>query len=148
MTLREAIDLPPVWFAIFAALAWGLGWLLPLHVAGAHVVGLVLVGVGVALMGLAAVQMTMMRTTVIPRRDPSAMVTGGVFRISRNPIYLADAIVLTGLILYWDALLGLPLVAGFIQFITRRYILGEEARLRARFGAQFDQFASRTRRWL
>ena len=43
---------------------------------------------------------------------------------------------------------GLPLIPVFVMLVTRRFILGEEARLRARFGTQFDQFAARTRRWL
>jgi hypothetical protein len=58
-----------------------------------------------------AAQMTLARTTVIPRRNPSALVTGGLFAWSRNPIYLADAIILTGAILWLDAVLALPLVA-------------------------------------
>lgn len=148
LTLREAIDLPPVWLAGFAAAAWAIGRWMPTPVAGAPAVGVVLILAGLALMAAAAVQMLARRTTVIPRRDPDAMVTGGVFRISRNPIYLADATVLTGLILWWSALMALPLIPAFVMLITRRFILGEEARLRARFGSQFDQFAARTRRWL
>ena len=148
LTAREAIDLPPVWLAGFAAAAWAIGQWLPTPIAGARAVGVVLILAGGALMAAAAVQMWAMRTTVIPRRDPEAMVTGGVFRLSRNPIYLADALVLCGLILWWSALMALPLIPVFVMLITRRFILGEEARLRARFGTQFDQFAARTRRWL
>jgi len=148
LTLREAVDLPPVWLAGFAVAAWAIGRWLPTPVAGAPAVGVVLILAGIALMGAAALQMWAIRTTVIPRRDPSAMATGGVFRLSRNPIYLADGVVLLGLILWWSALMALPLIPVFVMVITRRFILGEEARLRDRFGAQFDQFAARTRRWL
>ena len=90
----------------------------------------------------------MARTTVIPRRNPAALVTGGVFRLTRNPIYLGDAALLTGAILWWDAPAALPLVPAFVWLITRRFIRDEEARLRAAFGADFDRWAARVRRWL
>jgi len=100
------------------------------------------------LMLLAVAQMALARTTFIPRRDPAALVVGGVFRVSRNPIYLGDALILTGAILYWGAWLALPLVPLFGVWITRRYILDEEARLRRGFGAGFDDWAARVPRWI
>jgi protein-S-isoprenylcysteine O-methyltransferase Ste14 len=98
---------------------------------------------------LAAVaQMALRRTTVIPRRDPSALVTGGVYAISRNPIYLADALILAGVVLWADVPLAAPLVPAFMALIQRRFIRGEEARIAAAFGADFAAYAVRTPRWL
>jgi protein-S-isoprenylcysteine O-methyltransferase Ste14 len=98
---------------------------------------------------LAAVaQMTLARTTVIPRRDPSSLVTSGLFSLSRNPIYLADAILLAGAILWLDAILALPLVVSFVWLIQSRFIRDEEARLTLAFGPEFDLWAGRTRRWI
>jgi len=148
-SFAKLFDWPPVWLLGFLALAWALGRLWPMpEVPALALAGRALVGLGVLLMVVAAAQMFGMRTTVIPRQDPSALVTGGVFRISRNPIYLADAIVLAGLVLHWAAWPALVLVPAFAAVITRRFILGEEARLRAAFGAEFEAFAARTRRWL
>jgi protein-S-isoprenylcysteine O-methyltransferase Ste14 len=45
-------------------------------------------------------------------------------------------------------LLALPLLPAFVWIITRRFILPEEARLRAAFGAEFDRWAARTPRWI
>lgn len=145
--LRE-IDLPPVWLALFALLVWGLGQVVPLAFAYDREIGGALVAIGVALMGVAAAQMVLHHTTFIPRRDPSDLVTSGVFALSRNPIYLGDALVLAGLSLYWHAPLGLLLVPLFMGFITRRYILGEEARIAAHFGESYAAYRARTRRWL
>ena len=100
------------------------------------------------LMVSAVAQLLISRTTVIPGRDATKMVTTGFFRISRNPIYLADAVLLTGLFLYWGALVALPLVAVFMQVLTRRFIVPEEARLRQKFGADFNAYKNRTRRWI
>ena len=98
-------------------------------------------------MARSVAQMLLARTTFIPRRDPTALVTRGVFALSRNPIYLADAMVLTGASLYWGALLALPLVPLFMVLITQRYIKDEEARLQAGFGPQFQAWAARVPRW-
>lgn len=142
------IDLPPLWLALALLCAWAVGAAVPVAVPGGAVAGVGLAGLGAALMAAAVVQMTLARTTVIPRRNPSALVTGGVFAFSRNPIYLGDALILGGAILGWDAILALPLLPAFVVLIDRRFIRDEEARLRAGFGAEFDLWAARTGRWV
>lgn len=146
--MAKEIDFPPVWLAGFAAAGGILGRLFPLQLVWNPAAGAVLIILGLALMGLAVVQMAAARTTIIPRRDPAALVTGGIFRLTRNPIYLGDALVLAGLLLYWDSLVALPLVAVFMVVIDRRFIRAEEARLRKGFGSAFADYAARTRRWL
>lgn len=146
--MAKEIDFPPVWLAGFAVAGGILGRLLPLHLAWNPVAGALLIILGLGLMGLAVVQMLAARTTVIPRREPAVLVTGGIFRLTRNPIYLGDALVLAGLLLYWDALVALPLVAVFMAVIARRFIHREEMLLAERFGEDFAAYAARTRRWL
>lgn len=87
-------------------------------------------------------------TTVIPRQDPSSLITGGVYRWSRNPIYLADVLILLGFVLIWGRALGFVLVPVLAVLLDRRFILGEEARLRAAFGEKFDAYAQQARRWI
>jgi protein-S-isoprenylcysteine O-methyltransferase Ste14 len=145
--LRE-IDIPPSWLALHVAAAWLLSWLSPAVFGEAgEWLGKAMVLAGALLMAGSAGQMILHRTTVIPRRDPSALVTTGLFGWSRNPIYLADAIILTGAILWLDAILALPLLGVFVWLIQTRFILDEEARLTAAFGPEFDLWAARTRRW-
>lgn len=148
VTLRD-IDIPPTWLALHLAAVWLLSWVSPgfLGTFG-RVAGAALVAVGLGLMALAIRQMARHRTTVIPRRDPSALVTSGVFSLSRNPVYLGDALILAGAVLWWDAVLALPLVASFVWLIQTRFIRDEEARLTLAFGPEFDLWAARTRRWL
>jgi protein-S-isoprenylcysteine O-methyltransferase Ste14 len=147
MTPRD-IDIPPTWLVLHIAAAWALAHLSP-AVFGAfgRLAGQGLVVLGLSLMAVAAGQMILARTTVIPRRTPRALVTTGLFSLSRNPIYLADAIILTGAILWLDALLALPLLFSFVWLIETRFIRDEETRLSLAFGAAFDLWASRTRRW-
>lgn len=146
--MAKEIDFPPVWLAGFAAVGGAIGRILPLATPVNDMVGALLVVLGLALMIVAVVQMFIARTSVIPRRDPDAFVHGGIFRFSRNPIYLADAIVLAGLLIAWDAIIALPLVAVFVVVIQRRFILDEEARLSRRFGEEYLDYTARVRRWL
>ena len=149
--MRQAlavIDLPPVWLAAHIAAAWVLSLISPAVFGGfGDLVGVWLVGLGLLITLLAAAQMALARTTIIPRRYPSALVTSGLFAWSRNPIYLSDLIILLGAILWLDAILALPLLAGFVWLIQTRFIRDEEARLTAAFGPEFDLWAARTRRW-
>ena len=148
--LRE-IDIPPLWLALSIALAWGLDRLAPGLATGwawLAPAGYALVALGVLAMALALVEFLRNRTTFIPRRVPTAFLQHGIYRFSRNPIYLGDALVLAGLILAWDVLPALLLVPAFMWLITRRYIEGEEAGLEAKFGADFTAWKQKVRRWL
>lgn len=143
------IDLPPVWLALHMIAAWTLVPVSPaVFGAAGDRIGQALVVLGVAITLVAVLQMTHHQTTVIPRRAPSALVTTGLFAWSRNPIYLADALILTGAILWMDAGLALPLVAVFVWLIQTRFIRDEESRLTMAFGPEFDLWAARTRRWI
>ncbi|MGR3271301.1 isoprenylcysteine carboxylmethyltransferase family protein [Thalassococcus profundi] len=146
------IDIPPVWLAAFAALAWAQATFLPMGLgfggAWADFAGGILVGGGLVVIVLAAIEMRRHRTTIIPHMDADRLVTTGVFARSRNPIYLADSMILFGLILRWDAVLALPLLPVFVWVIERRFVLPEEARLKAKFLAVFERYAQQTNRWL
>lgn len=142
------IDLPPVWLVMHVIAAATLMRVSPavFGVAGDWL-GQGMILVGLAVMLGAVLQMTVAKTTVIPRREPSSLVTSGLFAWSRNPIYLADALILTGAILWLDAVLALPLVGIFVWLIQTRFIRDEEARLTEAFGPEFDLWSARTHRW-
>ena len=142
------IDIPPMWLLGCAVLAWVSRWIWSAGSPVLRVAGTALVVVGLLMMLVAVVQMVRLRTTPIPHQEASALVTEGIFGISRNPIYLGDLLVLAGLALRWDAPLGLLLVPVLMVILTQRFILGEEDRLRRAFGPAFEAYARATRRWL
>jgi protein-S-isoprenylcysteine O-methyltransferase Ste14 len=150
MSLREMIDLPPLWLALMAGLAWLQSRVLPVGGFGAWggPLGWAFILAGGALMLAAFVEFRRHRTTVVPHQEARVLITTGVYRLSRNPIYLADALILSGLSLWWNALAGILLVPLFMAVISARFIRPEEARLRVRFGPAFEAWATRTRRWL
>lgn len=145
------IDIPPVWLLACLGIAWWQKESWPIGGFGpvwADLLGGLLVGGGLVLMALAVYEMRRHRTTVIPHLEADRLVTSGIFKRSRNPIYLGDSMILAGLILYWDAVLALPLIPIFVWVIERRFILPEEERLRRKFVAEFHRYAQQTRRWL
>ena len=97
---------------------------------------------------MAVWEMHQARTTPIPHMQPSNLVDGGVFAVSRNPIYLGDALVLGGVVLRADAPLLVGLVPVFVWIILVRFIRAEEARLLAAFGDRFVAYTAKTRRWI
>jgi len=89
-------------------------------------------------------------TTVNPLQPAkaTALATGGVYRLTRNPMYLGLLLVLTG----WALALGsIPAWAGpvvFVAWITLLQILPEERVLATLFGADYAAYCARVRRWL
>lgn len=147
--MRLTLDYPPVWLVVAIIGVWALAQMVPGGFGGlGRWPGTALILLGLALMILAGVEMMRARTTVVPHNMPSALVTTGVFRYSRNPIYLGDVLVLLGFVLRWDVAVGLVMVPVFMGVITKRFIRDEEARLRTTFGAAYDDWAAGTRRWI
>lgn len=151
-SLIKWIDVPPVWLGGFLAIAWGatkVGFVTDGRMPVQAVVGWALVVIGFMLMGLAIFEMSRKRTTVIPHMQPTALVNTGIFAVSRNPIYLGDALILAGFTLIWNtSIIFLLLVPAFMFVITRRFVLPEENRLNQAFGADFATYSRTTRRWI
>jgi protein-S-isoprenylcysteine O-methyltransferase Ste14 len=140
---------PPTWLALFLAAVWVQAWAFPLiapRPATVHFGAVFIIG-GLAVILWAALQFRAKATTILPREVPRAMIDTGLYAYSRNPIYVADAVILAGCALRAD-LAGLVLVPLFMWIITQRFIIGEEAGLRAQFGAAFETYAAQVRRWL
>lgn len=146
------VDLPPVWLGVTLGLAWAQArhWPMGLGFGGvwSDLLGGLLVGAGLLLMALAVHEMRRQRTTVIPHKEADHLVTTGIFSRTRNPIYLGDVLFLAGMVLYWDAVLALPLVPILLWVLERRFVIPEENRLRRKFRADFARYAQKTRRWV
>ncbi len=89
-------------------------------------------------------------TTIDPMHPERAatLVTHGIYRYSRNPMYLSLLLLLVAYAVAQGALLALAGPALFLAYVTRFQIVPEERALAAKFGAQFDAYRARVRRWL
>jgi protein-S-isoprenylcysteine O-methyltransferase Ste14 len=110
--------------------------------------GWVLVAAGVALVGWSALAFRKARTTIVPHEPPSALVETGPYRFSRNPIYLADLMILAGAALILGEPAALVLLVAFHQILLRQFILPEEAVLERDLGQPYLDFKARVRRWI
>ena len=143
--------IPPVVYVVPFVLTWSLQQPRPWSIGGGEALsaaGLALVVGGIAVMLWSLVTMLRANTTVIPWEQVSTIVSTGPFRLSRNPIYLADAITYVGgslLIHSWWPLLLLP---GIVVMMARMVIDREEEYLTERFGEVYRQYQLRVRRWI
>lgn len=148
------IRIPPVLQVVLCGtLGWGLAMLFPSpHMGGAWRLFLAafLGGTGVAFLALAVGAFVRAKTTVNPL-DPGRaekLVTSGLFRFSRNPMYLGMLLVLTAGVLWLGACSAMLAPVLFIWVMTEIQIKPEERSLQQKFGDQFSAYRVRTRRWL
>jgi protein-S-isoprenylcysteine O-methyltransferase Ste14 len=150
------LKLPPLLLAAAVAAAmWALARWLPAVSLGLPValrIGLaamlVAAGVGAALAGELAFRRA--RTTVDPMHPENSrcVVDGGIYRVSRNPMYLGFLLALAGWGLWLGQLTPLLLLPGFVLYLNRFQILPEERALQARFGEAYATYCARARRWI
>lgn len=141
---------PLVLVAVFAVL---MAWLAPdertpavaQRVFGACVA---LAGIGLAVAGV--IQFRRARTTVDPRtpEKASTLVAAGVFRYSRNPMYVGMVLLLAGWAIWLDSMLGGVFCALFFVWMDRVQIPREEHHIGALFGDDYRHYCARVRRWL
>ena len=105
---------------------------------------------GVGLMAAAVASFVAANTTINPLKPSRAsrLVTSGVFRLSRNPIYVGDLLVLVAIAVWLGQAANIALLAGFVWYIDRFQIRPEERALSTLFGAEYAAYCARVRRWL
>lgn len=145
--------LPPVLFLLFAigipAVCWSLdsnhNVLYPFNI----VVGLPLlvVGLGIASWGKRLFQKV--GTNVMTFDDPDILVTSGLYKITRNPMYLGFVIALFGIaMLSQGAIVSFAMVFLFLLITDRWYIRYEEQAMLRTFGKQYEEYCCNARRWI
>ena len=142
---------PPLIYLLFLGVAWVLHGLLPLAVPRnlwIHYFGWGLIDAGLLLMLWAGLLMLGRRTTVNPYGRPRRLLEEGPFRFSRNPIYLADTLVYSGVALLWGSLWPWLLLPAVICVMQRAVIRHEESLLAQLFGEDYRSYCARVRRWL
>lgn len=150
LTPRQMIDVPPVW--LLAAIT--IMWLQARWIGGIETgvlglwIGRGFICAGLGLMVAALWEFRRAKTTPIPHHVPDAMITTGVFGLTRNPIYLGDVLILCGLGISFGALSVVVVLPGFIRLIDARFISAEEMRLARTFPDSFPAYKTSVRRWI
>lgn len=144
---------PPVVAAIIGAAMWAIdrnlnhgkfesALLTP--IAGSLLVA------GLVLMAAAVVSFVAAKTTINPLKPSHAsnLITTGVFKLSRNPIYLADLVILAALAVWLGNVVNVAFLPLFVWYINRFQIVPEERALTGLFGESYVAYCARVRRWL
>ncbi|MEM6640497.1 MAG: isoprenylcysteine carboxylmethyltransferase family protein [Pseudomonadota bacterium] len=144
---------PPVIGVMTAVLMWCLARAMTIFEFQFAVQSLIAgaaASVGLCIDAIAVFAFFRARTTINPMRPERAseLVTSGVFRLSRNPMYLGMLLVLTGWALWLGQALNAVLLVLFVWVITEFQIKPEERALTARFGDAFTRYCQRVRRWI
>ncbi|MDR7267862.1 protein-S-isoprenylcysteine O-methyltransferase Ste14 [Pelomonas saccharophila] len=152
----DALELkvpPPVVALVIALAMWSIYRFMPgvdVGLLPRAAAALLLAAIGGAFSAAGITVFRRAKTTMNPMKPEatSALVTNGVYRFTRNPMYVGLLFVL----LAWAAALGAPLgllgPIAFIAYITRFQIVPEERALRAAFGDAYVSYLTQVRRWL
>jgi protein-S-isoprenylcysteine O-methyltransferase Ste14 len=133
---------------IWAGRALGLpGFPLDPGVRGAIAWAVIVLGIFVGPVGGAGL-FHLKRTAIIPVKPASRLVTSGIYRRTRNPMYLGMALLYAGIAILFDSLLALLLLIAVIAIIRSYVISREEAYLERTFGDEYLAYKARVRRWI
>lgn len=151
---RLELKIPPVvQVLVVAGLMWALAATAPsldFTFPWSSLVALVIAATGFAFALLGVLEFRSAGTTVDPRvpDQSSSLVVRGVFRISRNPMYVGFLLVLIAWGIFLRNLAGLALLPAFVVYMNRFQILPEERNMRAKFGEAYHQYEAKVRRWI
>lgn len=155
MTLRFLeLRVPPVavviafTFALWAAARWlpGATVAIPGHRYIAF--ALFAAGLGIAAAGVLAFRRHGTTLNPMTPAEAATVVDSGVFRYTRNPMYLGLTLFLCGWAAWLSNLAALALVGLFMVYMTTFQIRPEERALKRVFGRSYEDYAARVRRWL
>jgi protein-S-isoprenylcysteine O-methyltransferase Ste14 len=148
------LKVPPlfVWL-VFGAAMLGVAHAAPslsFRFAGSSIIAWVLIALGVAVAVAGVIAFRDKRTTVNPLTPDasSSVVTDGLYRYSRNPMYLGFLLALTGWAVHLQNAGAALLLPAFVAYMTQYQIKPEERALLAKFGAEFARYMCRVRRWI
>lgn len=144
---------PPAAAAVLTAAMIAASWLWPwagFSVPYGSVLASLLAVAGLSIAVAGTIAFRQARTTVNPLKPETAssLVTNGIYAFTRNPMYLGLALLLTGLAVYLANVWSFAGPAILILYLTRLQIIPEERVMAQLFGAEFDAYASRVRRWI
>jgi len=149
--MKEKKIFPPTYGLLALITMIGLHFLLPLtQVIGIpwNVSGTILIGVGLMMNVIASNAFTKHKTTIKPDEEPTALVTDGLFRVSRNPMYLGAVLLLTGVAITLGSLSSFIVVPLFFFLINEIFIKSEEKMLAEKLDEAYLAYKKRVRRWL
>ncbi|MCB9099139.1 MAG: isoprenylcysteine carboxylmethyltransferase family protein [Anaerolineales bacterium] len=113
-----------------------------------QLLGIIPLGVGVMINVIAANTFQTRNTTIKPFEESTALVTGGLYQVSRNPMYLGIVLILAGVAILLGSLTPFAVIPVVIVLLDRNFIRFEEQKLAQTFGPRWVEYRRRVRRWV
>jgi len=142
---------PPIYFFVSLMVMIALHYLAPIHQllsTPLRYVGVPLVVGGICVAALAAGMFSRAGTPVVPFEKSTVVVTSGLFRFSRNPMYLGMVMALVGMALLLGSAASFVPIPIFVWLIQYQFISREEEFLEELFGKEYLVYKGKVRRWL
>jgi len=144
---------PPAVALVIAVLMWLLSLIAPalaFAIPARVLVAIILAATGVATAIAGVATFARAKTTVNPTTPErsSSLVSWGIYRVTRNPMYLGLLLELTAWAIFLSNPLPFLLLPGYMLYINRFQIAPEERALTSLFGREFADYQSRVRRWI
>lgn len=112
------------------------------------IIGLVVILIGAIVSFSGARLFVRHGTAIIPHKPASRLVTTGIYRWTRNPMYLGIAVLYCGLAILFESFLALLLLPIVLMIFQAQVIAREEAYLDRTFGEEYRAYKARVRRWI
>lgn len=144
---------PPILMAFFGAIAWLTAKYLSAYnfsIKGAFWISLSLASIGFIFAAFGIIEFFKAKTTVNPHNpeNTSILVQSGIYKVTRNPMYVGLFLLLVAWQFYIFNFLSLICLPLFLVCITFFQIVPEEKVLQEKFGAEFREYMTQVRRWI
>ena len=144
---------PPVYVLLAGALMWFIArssFALRIDVPWEQYVAAIVAVAAIAIDVMAIWHFRQSKTTINPLNPTksSALVTHGIYRYTRNPMYVGMLLLLVAWALLLESVTSLLVVPAFVFTLTMMQIRPEEAAMRSLFPGEYDDYCRRVRRWI
>lgn len=144
---------PPLVALVSALLMWGIAsqfQALDFDFPFQEITAYAFVGLGIMIDMISIFAFRSAKTTVTPLapEKASSLVVSGLYRFTRNPMYLGMLLILIGVALLLGSFANVVVLVAFVAYITAFQIKPEEERLQEVFGAQYHSYKQEVRRWI
>jgi protein-S-isoprenylcysteine O-methyltransferase Ste14 len=144
---------PPIVMLILAALMWGISQIsinieMSYSIRMLSLLTLILLGIFVCITGVVSFKLAKTTTNPLKPDAASSLVVSGIYKYSRNPMYLGFMLFLLAWSVYLGSIFSIVGVVAFVLYMNQFQIMPEEAALNKVFGDEFEQYKSKVRRCL
>lgn len=143
---------PPIVMLILAVLMWGISQI-SINIEMSYLIRmlslltLILFGMLFCIAGVISFKLAKTTTNPLKPEAASSLVVSGIYKYSRNPMYLGFALFLLAWSVYLASVMSIVGVVVFVCYMNQFQIMPEEAGLNKVFGDEFEQYKSKVRRW-